>query len=128
MEYFNFSWFIPGLIILGVGLLLVKSKGHVTTAVGLLIGTIGLYATLVGLPRLSEGDRFAIVLTALFVSTIVIITLQIAVGIKIFSAILAILSFVALSATLATLPETSFIKTLLTTFSKSAQDIARSLF
>lgn len=105
-----------------IGLWLVKSKGAGSTAAGLLIANIGLYAALTGMLTIGVNDRFAIVLTTLFISSLVLVMLPIGL-IRVVGIILAILTFIALTSILATLPDSSYIKTVLTTFGKSVTDM-----
>ncbi|MDB5186989.1 MAG: hypothetical protein JWM07_461 [Candidatus Saccharibacteria bacterium] len=105
-----------------IGLWLIKSKGAGSTAAGLIIANIGLYAALAGVLTIGVNDRFAIVLTTLFISSLVLIMLPIG-FVRVLGVILAILTFIALTSILATLPDSSYIKTVLTTFWTSVIDV-----
>lgn len=127
MPSLDLAWFLPGIIIVLVGFWLIKSKGAGSTAAGLIVANIGFYATLVGILTMGVNDRFALVLTTLFISSLVLIMLPIG-FVRVLGIVLAILSFVALTSILATLPDSSYLKTVISAFWTSAKDLWDALW
>lgn len=112
LETFSLLTFLIGLAVVGLGVWLIKAKGHALTAGGLAIANVGLYILLSGFLTMNEADRQAIVLTTVFISAIVMIFLPITV-VRIIGIVIAILSFIALQSTMVSLPDDSNVKIVL---------------
>ena len=125
MQIVTWEWLVPGLVFLGVAVLLIKAKGAATTILGLLLAVVGLYAVLTGLPFVLFEDRMAIVMLALLLVGVMTVGQPVHAVVKIVGLIVAVFAFIGLSSALTVLPDTSPIKVLLTALARSVEGIVR---